>query len=189
MAWTNSFPWANSLADFYTQTAIPNAPKHTGRLPLSDQESRLSVPPAVLFAPEPSMASSMVKENIQYRHSNTTLNERFFSQENMDRIQMDIRSTVNQMVGATIDKQSESDLMMVMRSYYLTYGTNVVGDEASELADLNNRVVSFCANRIAVEVEAYRYYRKDILDFPEPIAAPLDTHIYGTRTGELKRFF
>jgi hypothetical protein len=189
MSWTNSFPWANSLADFYTQTAIPNAPKHTGRLPLSDQESRMTVPPAVLFAPEPSMASSMVKENIQYRHSNTTLNERFFSQENMDRIQTEIRSMVSQMVGGTIDKQSESDLMMVMRSYYLTYGTNVEGDEAAELEALNSRVVAFCSNRIAVEVEAYRYYRKDILDFPDPIAAPLDTQIYGTRTGELKRFF
>lgn len=189
MAWTNSFPWANSLADFYTQTAIPNAPKHTGRLPLSDQESRMTVPPAVLFAPEPSKASSMVKENIQYRHSNTTLNERFFSQENMDRLQTEIRSMVSQMVGATIDKQSESDLMLVMRSYYLTYGTNVEGDEAAELESLNSRVVGFCSNRIAVEVEAYRYYRKDILDFPEPIAAPLDTQIYGTRTGELKRFF
>jgi hypothetical protein len=40
-----------------------------------------------------------------------------------------------------------------------------------------------------VEVEAYRYYRKDILDFPAPIARPIDTQIYGTRTGELKTFF
>lgn len=189
MAWTNSFPWANSLSDFYTQTAIPNAPKHTGRLPLSDQETRLSIPPAVLFAPEPSQASSVVKENIQYRHTNTSLNERFFSQENMDRLQTEIRSAVQQMVSANIDKQSEPDLMLVMRSYYLTYATNVPGNEAAELEELNARVVAFCANRIAVEVEAYRYYRKDILDFPAPIANPLDTHIYGTRTGELKRFF
>jgi hypothetical protein len=40
-----------------------------------------------------------------------------------------------------------------------------------------------------VEVEAYRYYRKDILDFPAPIANPVDVKIYGTRTGELKSFF
>lgn len=69
-----------------------------------------------------------------------------------------------------------------MRSYYLQY----VGES---VAELNERVVAFCANRIAVEVEAYRYYRKDILDFPEPIQRPLDTHVYGTRTGELKSFF
>jgi len=57
------------------------------------------------------------------------------------------------------------------------------------VSELNERVVAFCANRIAVEVEAYRYYRKDILDFPAPIARPLDTQVYGTRTGELKSFF
>ena len=189
MDYTASFPWSTSLADFYTQTAIPNAPKHTGRLPLSDVETRMSIPAAVLFAPEPSMASSMVKENIQFRHSNTPLNVQFFGQENIDILQNQIRSTVASMVGAQIDRQSDSDLLLVMRSYYLTYAKNVPGQEAQELQELNDRVVSFCANRIAVEVEAYRYYRKDILDFPAPIARGIDTHIYGTRTGELKSFF
>jgi hypothetical protein len=76
-----------------------------------------------------------------------------------------------------------------MRSYYLQYAQNHPNRVAEELAELNERVANFCANRISVEVEAYRYYRKDILDFPEPIANPIDVHIYGTRVGELKRFF
>jgi chromosome condensin MukBEF complex kleisin-like MukF subunit len=97
-------------------------------------------------------------------------------------IQEQIRQTVRQMVNADIDRQSDVDLMLVMRSYYLQYG----GDTMEEL---NERVVNFCSNRIAVEVEAYRYYRADILDFPAPIAHPLQTNVYGTRTGELKRFF
>jgi hypothetical protein len=189
MDYTNSFPWANSLADFYTQTAIPNAPKHTGRLPLSDRESRLTVPAAVLFAPEPSMSSGCVKENIQFKHTNTSLNTQFFGPENVETLQQQIRAAVASMIGANIDRQSDPDLLMVMRSYYLTYAQNIPGNEAQELAELNDRVVSFCANRIAVEVEAYRYYRKDILDFPAPIARGIDTHIYGTRTGELKSFF
>jgi Family of unknown function (DUF5761) len=182
MSWTASFPWANVLSDFYTQTAIPNAPKHTGRLPLSDQEAHTSVPPAVLFAPEPGMASSVVKERIQFRHSSTPVNEQFFSRENMDILQDRIRTTVRGMVNADIDRQSDTDLMLVMRSYYLQYA-------GESVEQLNERVVGFCSNRIAVEVEAYRYYRQDILDFPAPIARPLDTHVYGTRVGELKSFF
>lgn len=182
MSWTDSFPWAKTLADFYTQTAIPNAPKHTGRLPLSDQESRLPIPPAVLFAPEPGMASSVAAERIHYRHSETDVNKVFFSQENVDRVQEQIRANVRSMVNADIGRQSDVDLMLVMRSYYLQYA-------GESVEQLNDRVVSFCANRIAVEVEAYRYYRKDILDFPAPISRPLDTHVYGTRTGELKSFF
>ena len=182
MSWLASFPWANGLADFYTQTAIPNAPKHTGRLPLSDQESRMTVPPAVLFAPEPGLESSEIKERIHFRHSATPVNEDFFSQGNVDRLQDMIRAAVRGMVNADIDRQSDVDLKLVMRSYYLQYAGETV-------EQLNERVVAFCANRVAVEVEAYRYYRKDILDFPAPIQRPLDTHVYGTRTGELKSFF
>jgi hypothetical protein len=130
-----------------------------------------------------------MKENIQYRHSNTDLNTRFFSQENIDALQSRIQILVRQMVGADIGRQSDSDLMLIMRSYYLQYARNDPNDVEAELQELNDRVAGFAANRIAVEVEAYRYYRKDILDFPEPIARPIDTQIYGTRTGELKSFF
>ena len=178
-----------SLAEFYTKTAIPNAPKHTGRLPLSDKETKLSIPSAPLFAPEPYMIPERVAEQIQYRHSNTDLNTAFFSEQNVDRLQLQIQGAVFAMVGARIDRQSDPDLKLVMRSYYLQYARNDPTQVSEELKELNERVVSFCANRIAVEVEAYRYYRKDILDFPAPIEHPLDVKIYGTRTGELKSFF
>ena len=187
--WSDSFTYARDLVDFYTGTAIPNAPKHTGRLPLSDQEVHTSVPPAVLFASEPYLSSSMMKENIHFRHTNTPLNEEFFGPTNVDLLQSRIQAEVRQMVGAEIGRQSDPDLQMVMRSYYLQYARNDPNDTRGELSELNDRVVAFCANRIAVEVEAYRYFRKDILDFPEPIARPIDVSIYGTRTGELKSFF
>jgi Family of unknown function (DUF5761) len=170
-----------SLSEFYTGTAIPNAPKHTGRLPLSDEESKLTVPKAVLYAPEPSL--------IQYRHNETPLNIAFFCQDNIERLHNEIRDTVRQMVNADIDRQSDDDLLLIMRSYYLQYGQNNPARVAEELKDLNDRVVHFASNRIAVEVEAYRYYRKDIMDFPAPIANPINVKIYGTRTGELKSFF
>jgi hypothetical protein len=178
-----------SLADFYTKTAIPNAPKHTGRLPLSGSEEVLSIPPAVLFAPEPYMTPERVAEQIQYRHEETPLNKLFFSQQNIDSLQDQIRSTVYQMVGASIDRQSDSDLMLIMRSYYLQYAENDPRRVGEELDLLNRRVVHFSANRIAVEVQAFRYYRKDIMDFPAPISLPIHTNVYGTRTGELKSFF
>lgn len=178
-----------ALADFYTKTAIPNAPKHTGRLPLSGEEEKMSVPPSTLYAQEPYLVPEKVSEQIQYRHSDTPLNHLFFSQGNIDYLQAQIQTTVSQMVNASIGRQSDSDLMLIMRSYYLQYARNEPGRLQEELNELNQRVVHFASNRIAVEVEAYRYYRKDIMDFPAPIANPLDTHIYGTRTGELKTFF
>ena len=184
--------WVNSLSEFYTQTAIPKAPKHTGRLPLSDREEKLPIPRGTLFAvDEPVSVPSLVAEHIQYRHNNTPLNTVFFSQGNIANLQQKIHDAVLDLSNGeyNLSPQSEADLMLIMRSYYLQYGQNDPSNVAVELEELNQRVVSFSASRIMVEVVAYKRFRKDILDFPEPIARPMDMNIYGTRTGELKSFF
>jgi hypothetical protein len=180
-----------SLADFYTGSAIQNAPKHTGRIPLSDSTEKIGVPPATMYAAEPYMIPARISEQINYRHYNTPLNTLFFSQDNIANLQAKIRNAVLMMsTGAhTIDDQSEPDLKIIMRSYYLQYAENNPDRVAAELDELNNRVIHYCANQIMVEIEAYKAYRKDILDFPEPIANPIGTNVYGSRTGELKSFF
>jgi hypothetical protein len=182
----------SSLAQFYTGTAIPNAPKHTGRLPLSEAEEKTSVPKAVLYSPEPGMVPEEMSEKIFHRHSANPINTIFFGESNIANLQTKIKQAVAAMSGSKnyqIDDQSEDDLRTVMRSYYLQYAKNDPSRVAEELANLNDRVVAFCSNRIMVEIEAYVYYRKDIMDFPAPIERPVDSHIFGTRTGELKRFF
>jgi hypothetical protein len=183
--------WVNSLSDFYTQSAIPNAPKHTGRLPLSDSEEKLPIPRGTLYAEgEPRMKSQLIQEQIQYRHNNTPLNTLFFGDVNMNNLQQQIHDAVLQMSNGeySLKPQSEADLILIMRSYYLQYAQNNPDNVAQELDQLNQRVVAFASNRIMVEITAYNRYRKDILDFPEPIARPMDMQIYGTRTGELKSF-
>jgi len=180
------------LSAFYTQSAVPNAPVHTGRLPLSGEEQKLPVPRASLYAPEPYMVPERIAEQIQYRHSNTPLNTVFFSEDNVESLHGKIQQSVMELSGPSrykIDRQSDEDLKLIMRSYYLQYARNNPGDVAAELEDLNERVVGFCANRIMTESKSYIRYRKDILDFPEPIERPVDVQIYGTRTGELKSFF
>jgi hypothetical protein len=184
--------WVDALSDFYTGTAIPDAPKHNGRLPLSDSEEKLPIPRGTLYAvDEPTMVSELVAENIQYRHTNTPLNTLFFSESNVANLQQLIHDAVLDMSKGeyNIGPQSEADLLLIMRSYYLQYGQNDPDNVATEISQLNQRVVGYSANRIMVEIVAYKRFRKDILDFPEPIAHPLDMHIYGTRTGELKSFF
>ena len=185
-------PNARSLSDFYTQTAIPNAPKHTGRLPLSGDEEKSTLPPFSLTAKEPYVVPSRVAEQMQYRHESTPLNTIYFSESNLANLQAEIASAVLQMSGTkryVIGPQSEADLKTVMRSYYLQYAQNDPSRVSEELTLLNNRVIGWCANNILVQIEAYKYYRKDIEDFPAPIERPVMTNIYGTRTGELKSFF
>jgi hypothetical protein len=184
--------WVNSLSDFYTLSAIPNAPKHNGRLPLSDSEEKLSIPRGTLYTvDEPIMTSELVAENIQYRHNNTPLNTVFFSESNKANLQQKIHDAVLELSKGEYDlsPQSEADLLLIMRSYYLQYAKNNPDNVAVELDQLNQRVVAFSSSRIMVEITAYKRFRKDILDFPEPIARPMDMHVFGTRTGELKSFF
>jgi hypothetical protein len=184
--------WVQSLSDFYTGTAIPNAPKHTGRLPLSDSEEKLSIPRGTLYTThEPMMVPTQVAEQIQYRHNNTPLNTLFFSEANKANLQQKIHDAVLAASNGEYDisEQSEADLLLIMRSYYLQYGENDPSEVAAELDKLNQRVVAYASNHIMVEIVAYKRFRKDILDFPEPIERPKDMHIFGTRTGELKSFF
>lgn len=184
--------WVSSLSDFYTQTAISNAPKHNGRLPLSDSEEKLPIPRGTLYEMnEPSMAPRLVQEQIQYRHDNTPLNTVFFGQSNIDNLQQSIHDAVLAMSKGehSLSRQSDADLMLIMRSYYLQYAQNNPDQVAEELDQLNQRVVAFASNRIMVEITAYKRYRKDILDFPDPNERPMDMSIFGTRTGELKSFF
>lgn len=183
---------AMSLSDFYTQTAIANAPKHTGRLPLSGDEERSTLPPYTLTAQEPYVVPSRVAEKMQYRHESTPLNSVFFSEDNIENLQGAIAAAVFQMSGTkryVIGRQSDADLKTIMRSYYLQYAQNDPTRVAEELEVLNNRVIGYSANNILVEIESYKYYLKDIMDFPAPIERPVMTNIYGTRTGELKSFF
>lgn len=180
-----------SLADFYTGTAIQAAPKHVGRLPLSEQQEKTSVPPVTLYSNEPGTVPSTMMERINYRHSTTPLNQLFFSPANVENLQAKIKADVmaRSMGKYAIDAQSETDLIVIMRSYYLQYGDNSPERVAEALEELNSRVVTYCGNSIMVEIEAYKQYRKDIMDFPDPIANPVATQVYGSRTGELKSFF
>ena len=69
-----------SLADFYTGTAIQAAPKHTGRLPLSGDQEKNSVPSVMIYSSEPGLVpTSTIMERINYRHSCTPLNTMFLA--------------------------------------------------------------------------------------------------------------
>jgi len=180
-----------TLSDFYVRTAIPNAPKHTGLLPLSDSDEKLKIPQPSLYASGKGTTPTKISEQIQYRHGSTPLNTVFFSQSNIDNLQTQLKAAVLTMSGGeyVISDQNTDDLHLIMRSYYLQYAPNNPANVATELQELNERVISFSSNRIMVEIVAYKRYRKDILDFPDPIERPVDVKVYGTRTGELKSFF
>lgn len=186
-----------SLLDFFTQTAIWNAPKQTGRVPdIMDAKGDQSAYQAYRTPSGPNIRTkdadaNHLSEVMYYRQTGSDLSTQFFSVANTERVQQMIQQEVLAKSGGKykIDRQSDEDLFLIMRSYYLQYARNDPASVGAELDSLNFRVVAYASDRIMVEIEAYKYYRKDQENFPDPIAAPVNVNTYGTRTNELKSFF
>jgi hypothetical protein len=167
-------------------------PQHSGRIPNFNDPSLQTTKQFSLYDVRSTLDSNDTRQElIGHMHSETPLNKTFFSQANIDLLQSKIQQQVSQMSGGKflIDKQSDDDLKLIMRSYYLMFGRNNPATISSDLQDLNARVIGYSAAKVYSEVDFYMFYRKDIENFASPIANPMNVHVYGTRYGELKSFF
>jgi len=192
-----NFVKPDSVQNQYNMTSTSKqfpAQQHSGRVPnINDPtlQARSSRQQAVYDA-RPSLPGSDVRQElVGHLHHATPLNTVFFSTDNIDKLQQDIQEQVFLMSGNKhrIDRQSDDDIKLIMRSYYLMYGRNNPATVSEDLADLNARVVGYSSAKIFSELDFYMFYRKDIEDFAPPIANPTNVHVYGTRYGELKSFF
>ena len=186
----------STYSDFFTQTAVWNSPKNTGRVPdiaraTGDRTAYAAYRVSGDNVPTKNLPATQMSETMHYRQAASPLNTLFFSVENVNSLQAKIKASVLLKSGGkyTIDRQNDDDMFLIMRSYYLQYSRNDPAHVAEELDDLNNRVVAYSSDKIMVNIEAYKTYRADQENFPVPIAAPINPGVYGTRTGELKSFF
>jgi hypothetical protein len=169
-------------------------PQHGGRIPTFNDTS---VPrlPFMLSTPykdgKPIDGHTPFDDLIGRQYAPTLVSKLFFSQDNIETLQQKIHEQVWLMSNKkyNIDRQNDDQIKIIMRSYYLMFGQNNDNHVAEELESLNRRVVGYASAKIYSEVEFYQFYRKDIEDFAPPIAGPINTQVYGTRTGELKSFF
>lgn len=180
----------SDIAKYYVETAVQNAPKHTGRVP------DVAEPPM----PFPFLLHKDTGEKplVEYKdqalvrvHVATPLNQLFFSEKNVKYLQDEIRYHIWSKSNGqhVIDPQNPDDLKIIMRSYYLQYAGNDPTRVKEELDNLNSRVLTYCVNYIMGEINMYLYYRKDVSDFPEPIIKPMNANVTGTKSAEFKSFF
>jgi hypothetical protein len=170
------------------------APKHGGRVPnINDPNTfQFAARPYKLYSDgRPVFEDNPRSDLVGHLHSSTPLNAVFFSHDNIESLQTQIHHQVMAMSGGKYDigRQSDDDLRLVMRSYYLMFGRNDPTKVSSELAELNGRVVGYCSGKIYSEVDFHMFYRKDLEEFAPAIANPVNTQVFGTRSGELKSFF
>lgn len=170
------------------------APKHNGWVSnINDPTLKsFSARDTSLYAKgEPILSYDTRTDLVGHLHKETPLNKIFFSSENIELLQREIQNQVRSMSGGkyNVGRQSDDDLKIIMRSYYLMFGKNDPNNVEGELHDLNSRVIGYSAGKVYSEVDFHMFYLKDIEDFAPPIANPTNVHVFGTRTGELKSFF
>lgn len=171
------------------------APEHSGRIPniLDAGMGSFSARTGKPYVDAPAIfGETNRKDLVGHYHSATPLNTIFFSQANLDKIQDGIREQVYLMSGGNkyiVDRQSDDEVKIIMRSYYLTFAENNPLTIASDLESLNSRVIGYASAKVYSEVDFHMFYLKDLQEFAPPIANPTNVHVFGSRTGELKSFF
>ena len=111
----------------------------------------------------------------------TAISNLFFSEVNINNIQNMIRYKVFKMSNNLISRQSDTELKIVMRSYFLQYGKNDPSHLKEQLTDLNNLVLNFCVPKVYDQLLQHQDYIKDVQTLPMPIDLPINMSSKGTK--------
>jgi hypothetical protein len=110
------------------------------------------------------------------------LSDSYFSKKNIELIQNSIRKGVydksNQRI--LIDKQSEDQLVLVMRSMYLQYSKNLDTNIPKQIEELNSHVLNYCISSVYNEAVSYLKYKEDASSMHKPMQHP----IYSNKTNK-----
>ena len=110
--------------------------------------------------------------SVKGMYEETLLTDNFFSDVNMKVLNYLIMKGVKERTGETIGKQSQQELITIMRSILLQYGDMATRDIVPEIKRLNSLVVKECVDSISVQVQQYKGYVRDLNHLPIPIDLP-----------------
>jgi hypothetical protein len=128
--------------------------------------------------------------NLISRNMNCTdVSAIFFSDDNVNLLQIGIRNKVLNLSNGkyNIGKQSDIDLKIIMRSIYFQYGKNTTHNVRAQVLDLNTRVIDWCVPEIISNIKQSDKYIMDISMLPMPLDRPNLTTQKGLRTLEITK--
>lgn len=109
----------------------------------------------------------------------------FFSVENVDRIQESIKIAVKQESGHVIDRQSDRELISIMKGVYEAFAGNVYRFDKKEIRRLNAVVVDITVDQITAGIQGYLQYIHDASTMPEPLSRGEFASVKGTKNLEM----
>lgn len=130
-------------------------------------------------------------EELKGIQSDTPLSRAFFSGENLNGLQTNLRYkvwTLSQMKHV-IGTQDENELKVIMRSVFLQNALNQPMDILQQVLDLNNMVLEYCSQNILTQVTQYVAYNDHISQDRYVPEHSMSTSVRGSKQLELKPWF
>ena len=120
----------------------------------------------------------------------TNVSTAFFSKNNIDEIQNNIIKEVYNRSDDKyiISKQSEQELLVIMRSYYLQFSKNLPTNINTQINELNKMVINWSVDEILTNIKQYINYKKSVSALPMPLERAQLPSQKGTKSLELKSF-
>ena len=130
-------------------------------------------------------------EKLTGRNQTTTLSDLYFSQSNIDYLQTEIISRVFEKTSKQqiIGKQSDDELLIVMRSIYLQHGKNMEYHFDEQINKLNELVLDYCVDNVYNNLVQYIGYIDDITKDQPVLDRPQSFNVKGDKSLQPKYFF
>ena len=128
-------------------------------------------------------------ESINHLLEKNETNQYYFSKSNIDLIQDNIRYEVYNKTNYIIDRQSDRELSIIMRSIYLQYGHNNSKNLENEIKYLNKSVIDYSVPKIISNLTQYIGYKKDLSTLYTPMDNPIVDNVKGMNSLELNNPF
>lgn len=122
---------------------------------------------------------------MNYVFCNEPVGKLFFSNENVKRIQQQIRSEIYEKTQHKYkldEDQDDSDLLIAMRAMYMEQGIYREDNPVRQVKQLNKRIVDYVVPDMITEIKQYYGYLKDINEPLKPIDRPMNVSSAGRRS-------
>ena len=142
-------------------------------------------------APEDIVFTITSVTNLNGTFSETSISKLYFSQENLDYLQSEIINRVYTKTNKKhqVGRQSDDELLIVMRSIYLQYGKNNNSNLDKQINNLNELVLDYCVDNVYTNLLQYYNYIDDITKDQPVLDRPETTNIKGDKSLMPNHFF
>lgn len=142
------------------------------------------IAPFQLFEENQSIKKKASCDSTKNIISDSLLSKLFFSENNIDLIQLELKKKVYEKTEKKylIDRQSDTELLIVMRSIFLQNSKNLDYDLKNQIIHLNNLVLNYCVDNVISGILAHVGYIKDIEKPYTLMEHPQNVNSAGTKT-------